>query len=445
MSFRQHSHYKESGVKWLGQVPSHWSVRQARRVFEQRRDASLSDDEQLSATQKYGVVPQKLFMELEDKRVMLALAGLEGFKHVEANDFVISLRSFEGGIERSTYAGCVSPAYTVLRALCPIVPRFWEFLFKSASYIGALQTMTDGIRDGKNISYGQFGALELPVPDVFEQLAVASFLDRETAKIDVLISEQGKLIALLVEKRQATISRALTKGLNPDAPMKNSGLEWLGDVPEHWLVARLGHFATVENGTTPRRDLSEYWDGGDIPWLASGEVNQTHIYEAAEFITAQALSDCSLRMLPVGTVVIGMIGQGKTRGMAAILHIAATINQNLAAICPGPKIHGTYLLYIFNVVYEWLREAGRGGNQAAMNCQILSALRIPLPPLNEQIEIAGHIDHKLEKMQSLSREAEKSIALLNERRSALISAAVTGNIDVRQAVQQEQALLQEAA
>ncbi|MGF6465111.1 hypothetical protein QFZ89_000269 [Paraburkholderia youngii] len=117
MSRPSYPKYKDSGVVWLGSVPTSWDVVQARRLFEQRRDDALPGDEQLSATQKYGVVPQRVFMELEDQKVVLALSGLDNFKHIEANDFVISLRSFQGGIEHSAYAGCVSPAYTVLRNL----------------------------------------------------------------------------------------------------------------------------------------------------------------------------------------------------------------------------------------------------------------------------------------------------------------------------------------
>jgi type I restriction enzyme S subunit len=272
-------------------------------------------------------------------------------------------------------------------------------------------------------------------PSSEEQSAIAAFLDHETAKIDALIAEQEKLIALLAEKRQATISYAVTKGLNPNAPMKDSGIPWLGEVPAHWPIAKLSLYASVENGTTPSRAIAEYWEGGDIPWLASGEVNQFQITEAAEFITEKALEKCSLRILPVGTVVVGMVGQGKTRGMSAILGIPAAINQNLAAICPGAFIESTYILNLLHAVYEWLREAGRGGNQAAMNCEILSALKIPVPSLIEQRIIVGFIENETGRIDLLRVEAERGITLLKERRAALIAAAVTGRIDVRSQIE----------
>ena len=212
-----------------------------RRLFSQQREPRQHDDEQLSATQKYGVLPQTLFMQIEDQKVTLALNGLDNFKHVEVDDFVISLRSFQGGIEWSKYSGCVSPAYTVLRPSRSGNAAYLSYTLKSVDYISALQSVTDGIRDGKNIGYDQFGMIGLPFPPIQEQSAIAAFLDRETSKIDSLVAEQEKLIELLKEKRQAVISHAVTKGLDPNVPMKDSGVEWLGEVPEHWEVMQLKH------------------------------------------------------------------------------------------------------------------------------------------------------------------------------------------------------------
>jgi len=144
VSFPQHEKYKDSGVGWIGDIPQHWDCLPGKRLFSQRREAALPEDEQLSATQKYGVIPQRMFMELEDQKVMLALAGLGNFKHVNKDDFVISLRSFQGGIESCLYDGCVSPAYTVLRPNRAFYPKYWAFVLKSAPYISALQSVTDG-------------------------------------------------------------------------------------------------------------------------------------------------------------------------------------------------------------------------------------------------------------------------------------------------------------
>src|SRR5690606_38085769 len=178
MSMPRYPEYKDSGVEWLRSIPSHWEVMPGRRLFDEMREPARLDDEQLSATQRYGVIPQRRFMEAEDQKVVLALAGTASFKHVQKDDFVISLRSFQGGIEHSNYQGCVSPAYTVLRPSMAVVPRYWAYTLKSSSYVSALQTVTAGIREGKNISFSQFGSLELPIPPLEEQCAISIMLDR---------------------------------------------------------------------------------------------------------------------------------------------------------------------------------------------------------------------------------------------------------------------------
>ncbi len=271
----------------------------------------------------------------------------------------------------------------------------------------------------------------LLIPPSDEQFAIAAFLDRETAKIDALVAEQERLIALLKEKRQAVISHAVAKGSAPNVPMKNSGVDWLDNVPFHWAVCRIGYYANVENGSTPSRDNPGYWNDGTIPWISSAEVNQYVVREPSELITVAALKECSLRLLPEGAVLVGLVGQGRTRGMSALLSFQATINQNVAAILTKPELLSNYLHYSLQAAYEFMREHGRGGNQAAMNCEILASFRIALPPKNEQADIVRHLDEVHELTMQLTAEAERAIALLKERRAALISAAVTGKIDVR--------------
>ena len=437
MSLPKYGEYVESNVPWLGKVPSHWHVHQTKRHFRRRKDlnAGMVCDYRLALTMN-GVVPRSL----EDLDGLQS-SDYEGYQIFEPGDLVFKLIDLQN-IKTSRVGlvperGIMSPAYIRLEPLSTTHKRYAYWYFMALYWTQVFNSLGGGVR--QTLGPEELLTVEYPVPSRSEQAGIAAFLDRETAKIDALIAEQEKLIVLLAEKRQATICHAATKGLNPNSSMKDSDVAWMGEVPAHWNIAKLGLYATVENGTTPSRAAPEYWDGGDIPWLASGEVNQLKITEASEFITEAALKNCSLRLLPAGTVVVGMIGQGKTRGMSAILRIPATINQNLAAICPGSRIEGMYILYLLHAVYEWLREAGRGGNQAAMNCEILAALRIPLPPLTEQRVIVDFIELEAAKLDSLKAHAEQAIALLKERRTGLIAAAVTGQIDVRTAVSQRAA------
>ena len=235
--YQKYAKYKDSGSQWLGEVPNHWKVEYSKWLFAERNIKATASDEMLTASQKYGVIPQKLFMELEQQKVVQVLSGHDILKKAEANDFVISMRSFQGGIEFSEYSGAVSSAYVPLQPKKGLSLSYYKYLFKSVPYIQSLQTTTNLVRDGQALRYGNFIQVRIPLLPFEEAEKIGQFLDHETAKIDRLIVKQEQLIALLQEKRQAVISHAVTKGLNPDATMKDSGVEWLGYVPEHWKVA----------------------------------------------------------------------------------------------------------------------------------------------------------------------------------------------------------------
>lgn len=433
MSFPAYPEYKNSGADWLGKVPSHWAVIAARRVFRQRREKSCAQDEQLSVTQRHGVVPQKLFMKIEDQKVTLALSGIENFRRVETDDFVISLRSFQGGIERSKYEGCVSPAYTVMQFTNRQSAEFFAYVLKSGAFISVLQSKTDGIRDGKSISYDQFGTIDLPIPEINEQQAIAAFLDRETAKIDALVAEQERLIELLKEKRQAVISHAVTKGLDPNVPMKDSGIEWLGEVPEHWSVAPLRYVlseplvyganeaADDDTREHPRfvriTDIDQDGDlKGDTFRSLPPEVAQQYLLIEGDVLLARS-----------GATVGKSFIYKTTWGVCCFAGylIRARVNQDV--------ISAQFLYECCQSTFYWQYIASEQIQATIQNisAQRYGRLLLPLPPLKEQQQIVRHIAAERERLGALLKEAMDIISLLKERRAALISAAVTGKIDVR--------------
>jgi type I restriction enzyme S subunit len=434
MSFPRYESYKESGVEWLGDVPEHWDVFHGRRLFTNRREVASDSDEQLAASQKYGVIPQTLMMELNDSKVMLALKGTESFRHVEKNDFVISLRSFEGGIEHSNYIGCVSPAYTVLKALKVVEPNFFRYLFKSKTYVSALQSTTDSLRDGKSITYQQFGDIQLVLPSVFEQQTIAAFLDRETAKIDALIAEQQRLIELLKEKRQSVISHAVTKGLNPNAPMKDSGIEWLGEVPEHWEVRKLNSFSNkITNGYVgPTRDILVE-DG--VPYAQATHIKGGRIlFDGAYFVTLKWSSAHAKSILQLGDVLIVQTGAG-TGDIGLVTEDEIGFNCHALIIVSVDKavMYGEFLAQLLRSTYgrETLSSIQTGAMHPHLNCGEVKFISLPVPPIEEQAAIVSSISSSISQFESLIQEAVRATNLLKERRTALISAAVTGKIDVR--------------
>ncbi|WDL99200.1 restriction endonuclease subunit S [Alicyclobacillus sp. ALC3] len=427
---RRYEKYTASNVEWLGEVPDHWGVGIGKRIFRQIREASKPDDEQLSATQRYGVVPQQLFMELEDQKVTLALTGLGNFKHVEKNDFVISLRSFQGGIEISRYVGCVSPAYTVLRAEGMIESKYWALLFKSEAYISVLQSATDGIREGKTISYEQFGQIPLPVPPIVEQRAIAAFLSGETSKIDALVQEQERLIALLKEKRQAVISHAVTKGLDRNVSMKDSGIEWFGEVPEHWAVKAFRYVGTVNEGQVNPQD-SEH--------ASKVLVAPDHIESGTGKLLAQITAveqgavSGKYEVLP-GQVIYSKIRPALNKVCLSEGHWLCS--ADMYPITPAAGILTKWMCY-FMLSHSFVEYVSVTSQRVAMpkvNREELNTVPFVIPPTDEQEMIIDVLDNETSQLATLISEAEHAIQLLKERRSALISAAVTGKIDVRKSV-----------
>ncbi|EKS1843377.1 restriction endonuclease subunit S [Cronobacter muytjensii] len=428
--YKAYPEYKDSGVEWLGAVPSHWEILSAKRMFQSVRTPAYKSDEQLAASQKYGVIPQSLMMQLNDSKVMLALKGTESFRHVEANNFVISLRSFEGGIEYSQYTGCVSPAYTVLKNSKPISYGYYRYLLKCMPFIAALQSSTDSLRDGKSINYEQFSALSLPLSSVQEQNVIAVFLDHETAKIDNLIEKQQQLIEILKEKRQAVISHAVTKGLNPDVPMKDSGVEWLGKVPEHWTVSTIKYISTfIGTGGTPKNPES-FTDDDGMDWFTPGDFNGSLVLQnAKKKITTQAVSNGDAKSYPKNSIVV--IGIGATLGKVAFVEHEFSCNQQINIITPGKTVEYKYLTYSLLNQVEQMKQSSNASTIGIMNQEKTKQIWIAFPSKDEQIKIVNTLSQKEIEFDSLLNKSEYQILLLQERRTALISAAVTGKIDVR--------------
>ena len=284
------------------------------------------------------------------------------------------------------------------------------------------------------INTSDLGSIQIQVHPLARQRAIADTLDRDTARIDVLVSEKERLLDLLAEKRRALVTRAVTRGLNPRVKLRHSGIPWLGEIPAHWETWKIGHLAEVGNGSTPSRRNAAYWSGGKIPWLNSSVVNRAEVAEADQFVTALAARECHLPRVKSGSVLVAITGQGKTRGQAAVLSFDATINQHLAFIRPNQShLLPWFLRWTLFAAYDFLRSISddAGGTKGALTCEEVASLRVPVPPIREQTDILASVARSVERLDALRAVANNTISLIKERRSALISVAVTGDIDAR--------------
>lgn len=436
MRLPRYAEYKDSGVAWLGEIPSHWDTRRLKRLFEIRKRIAGEEGHQVLSITQRGIKIKDI--ESNDGQQSMDYSK---YQFVKPGDFAMNhMDLLTGYVDISQEFGVTSPDYRVfvVREGVECEPTFFLRLFQNGYRQKIFYAFGQGASEFGRWRFptDQFNDFCFPCPPPAEQVAIATFLGRETGKIDALIAEQEKLLTLLAEKRQATISHAVTRGLNPNAPMKDSGVPWLGDVPAHWDVCPLKYISRIGNGSTPNRDNPGYWNESGFPWLNSSVVNQDEVTEAERFVTELALKECHLPVVQPPAVLVGITGQGKTRGMAAPLLFEATINQHLAYIKPERgRLQVAYLLRAMEMAYEHLRvdSESAGSTKGAITCDQLSRFAIPLPPLDEQDAIASHLDVKAAQFDRLASDSRQTIILLKERRSALIAAAVTGKIDVRQA------------
>lgn len=246
---------KDSGIEWIGQIPKGWELRRAKTLFTQRNSKGNEIEVLLSPTQKYGIVPQS---QLEGVVQVKEDTDLQMFKTVHKGDFVISLRSFQGGFEYSLYEGVCSPAYQVFYPTSPICDTYYRYLFKSQSFISKMNNLTVGIREGKNIQYVDFANSQIPVPPLAEQERIAAFLDAECAEIDAVLEKTRASIEEYKKLKQAVITQAVTKGIRGDRPMTDSGIEWIGDIPAEWSVVPFSKFARVSANLVNPSDYQDY-------------------------------------------------------------------------------------------------------------------------------------------------------------------------------------------
>ena len=329
-------------------------------------------------------------------------------------------------------AGGLGFGTTELHVVAPkpdLDARYLYYLTASSHFRYAGEAQMTGAAGQKRVPTDFVLDYRVPVLDQTKQRAIADFLDAETTRIDSLISAKENLLAILTEKRSALVTHAVTRGLDTSVPMRDSGVPWLGEIPAHWEVTRVGLLASVQNGSTPSRNRPEYWDPDGIPWVSSGQVNDYDVTQAEEYISAEGMRASNLRIVPAGSVLVGMIGQGRTRGMSARLLIDACINQNVAAVAPrDSRISGDFLHLVFEHAYDPLRNYGRGGNQAALNCEIIGEFQVPLPPRTEQDEIVDSVRSGKKRLEALESAVAASLPFIRERREAVIAAAVTGQL-----------------
>ena len=420
---------KDSGIEWIGEIPVQWNLVQTKRFFTNTKKivGAKADNYDRLALTLNGVIKRS-----KDDSEGLQPEKFEGYQILCKNELVFKLIDLENvktsRVGLSPYTGLVSPAYIVLSNNFSD-NRFFYHWFMSMYYNEVFNHLGgEGVRSALNAK----DVLSLPVPDIQldEQRRIADYLDRKCSQIDDIIARQQAVIEKLKAYKLSVITEAVTKGLNPDTPMKDSGVEWIGEIPEYWQLSHIGNLVEMGSGGTPDRKKPEYWENGNIPWMSSGEINDESIYSTTEHITELGLQNSNAKILPVNTVMLGLIGQGKTKGLTAILKTEVCCNQNLAYLIADEKyLHYRYLFYCFKAMYFYIRGLV-GESQAGIYSYFLKKLHIPLPDIEQQIRISDYLDTKCEAIKNSINKWERIIEKFTSYKRSLIYEVVTGKKEV---------------
>ena len=433
MSLSTYPTYKQTNLEWVESLPEHWLIKPLKRNVELLTEKKDSNEYPVGLENIEGWTGR--FIESESD-----FQG-EGVDF-QANDILFGkLRPYLAKVWLADRKGEAVGDFHVLRPLSGNVPGFIQYQLLTREVIDLVNGSTYGAKMPR-ASWDFLGSLGMPTPSEKEQAAIATFLERETAKIDSLVAEQERLIELLQEKRQAVISHAVTKGLNFNVPMKDSGVEWLGEVPEHWAVKRIKHLSQlISKGTTPSTIGSELTDEG-VRFIKAENITAKGVADHPEFFISEETNQSLSRSQLHGDEVLVVIA-GATTGKSAVISTEAcpaNTNQAVSFIRTNNSLVSEFINFWLAQKQVQMHISIGSVQSAQPNLSMEDLGNIPIAvPLNSEIEEIVNYCHSFHRtFERLIDSSASSINLLKERRSALISAAVTGQIDVRGLVPEEE-------
>jgi len=438
--WRPYPAYKDSGVEWLGEIPDHWEVKRLK--FTSQVNPSKSDISHLPIDTEVSFLPMERIGEdgttsLEETRLIEQVR--QGYTYFQDGDVIIAKITpcFENG-KGALCNGLVNgigfgtTELYVLRVNKGNDPKFFFYLTKSEPFrvIGA--AMMYGAAGQQRVPEDFVSNFRIGLPSLSEQQAIATFLDRETERVNALIVKKERLIALLQEKRAALIGHAVTKGLDPAAPMRDSGVEWLGEIPAYWEVKRLKHLASILRGKfshRPRNDPRLY--DGPYPFIQTGDITATTRYITDYQQTLNELGFAVSKQFPSGTLVMAIAAN---IGDLAILQFPACFPDSIVGFIPNGGIILDYLYYNLTAMKQEMMSTATINTQLNLNIERIGGLYTTCPPTSEQQAIISYLDRETAKIDALIGRIREGIAKVQEYSAALIAAAVTGKIDVREVV-----------
>lgn len=424
---------KDSGIEWIGEIPEGWRTINPKALFTQRKDKAQKGERQLTSSQQYGILYQDDYMELTGSKVVTVEKDFDILKHVEAGDFVISMRSFQGGLEYSTKSGAISSAYIMLVPNLELVyPRFYRWLLKSSVYIDALQRTTNMVRDGQAMRYSNFAQVRLFTLPLDEQKSRADFLDLECSSIDKILFKTRSSIEEYKKLKQAVITQAVTKGVRGEREMKDSGVEWIGEIPKEWVIQKIKSISSRINVGVVIRP-SEYFDeNGTVPFLRGINVkeylissdNMVYINESSNRILSKSqVHTDDILIVRDGSIGTSCVVPAEFDGANVVSMVIAT---------PSISCDSRFICYSLNsdVGKTQFTLTKIGSALTHTSVSAVSDIIVAVPSCAEQKEIADYLDSKCVEIDGLIAKKEQLVKELESYKKSLIYEVVTGKREV---------------
>ncbi|BDY07059.1 restriction endonuclease subunit S [Ferrimonas sp. YFM] len=429
----KYDEYKDSGVDWLGDIPAHWNQRPLLTLCELKSEVNHEDKELLSVYLDKGVVR---FSDVDAKRTNATSSDLSKYQLVEQGDFVLNnQQAWRGSVGVSKHTGIVSPAYLVLSLSKEIDPRYANYLFRDGAMVAHYLVCSKGVGTiQRNLYWPQLKRVPVSLPSEAEQVSIANFLDEKSAQLDQAIAIKEQQVALLKERKQIIIQQAVTQGVNPDTPMKDSGVDWIGKIPEHWNTKRLRYLGTTQNGISAG---AEYFGSGE-PFVSYGDVYRNR--QLPEEVTGLAKSseaDQNLYSVSSGDVLFTRTSETiEEIGFASVCFKTiekATFAGFLIRFRPTTKaLTKEFSKYVLNapMLRDYFVKEMNLVTRASLGQELLKDMTVVLPPKEEQLQIFEYLEKKSKQIDSAIELQQQQIEKLKEYKATLINAAVTGKIKV---------------
>lgn len=413
---------KDSGIPWIGEIPSHWRLFQTSTLFHEHKEKNNGLKEKNLLSLSYGQIKRKDINSSEG----LLPQSFETYNIIDKGDIVFRLtdlqndkRSLRTGLCKER--GIITSAYVSVRANTEIDCRYFHYLYHSYDICKVFYGLGDGVRQGMN--YDDLKKLLVFLPPIHEQQSIADFLDKKCGEIDEMVSLQERIVEELKAYKQSVITEAVCKGLNPDAPMKDSGIEWIGQIPEGWNIQPIKWGFDIIAGATPKSDNPDYW-GGPIPWItpADYKTEDRYIKEGSRFLTEAGMASCSTTLLPTNSVIFS---KRAPIGLVVVNQEPICTNQG----CFGCVSHGdcsSYYYYAMSAFTEQYGLYGSGTTFKEISASLFADFPLPHPPVIEQQAIADYLDTKCAEINTLISLKQSKIESLKEYKKSIIYEYITG-------------------